>query len=116
MLRWQIAIQEYRGNMNIVQKSENIYKNSDGLSRWDLENTPENPELVPQEKNHIEVICVTDIGTKVLNKVKECYKIAKSCQIVFKILIKDCKDPLLSSKLDQLWKKAYDEGQFHILD
>ncbi|MBW0577559.1 hypothetical protein O181_117274 [Austropuccinia psidii MF-1] len=26
MLRWQIAIQEYRGNMNIAHKSENIQK------------------------------------------------------------------------------------------
>ncbi|MBW0546913.1 hypothetical protein O181_086628 [Austropuccinia psidii MF-1] len=33
MLRWQIAIQEYRGNMTIVHKDGNIHKNSDGLSR-----------------------------------------------------------------------------------
>ncbi|MBW0522407.1 hypothetical protein O181_062122 [Austropuccinia psidii MF-1] len=31
MLRWQIAIQEYRGNMTIVHKSGNIHKNADGL-------------------------------------------------------------------------------------
>ncbi|MBW0569187.1 hypothetical protein O181_108902 [Austropuccinia psidii MF-1] len=37
MLRWQISIQEYRVNMNIVQKSGNIHKNADGLSRWALE-------------------------------------------------------------------------------
>ncbi|MBW0494102.1 hypothetical protein O181_033817 [Austropuccinia psidii MF-1] len=33
MLIWQIAIQEYRGNMTIVHKDGNIHKNSDGLSR-----------------------------------------------------------------------------------
>ncbi|MBW0530127.1 hypothetical protein O181_069842 [Austropuccinia psidii MF-1] len=33
MLRWLISIQEYRGNMIIVHKAENIHKNSDGLSR-----------------------------------------------------------------------------------
>ncbi|MBW0549117.1 hypothetical protein O181_088832, partial [Austropuccinia psidii MF-1] len=32
MLRWQIAIQEYRGNMTIVHKDGNIHKNADGLS------------------------------------------------------------------------------------
>ncbi|MBW0540710.1 hypothetical protein O181_080425 [Austropuccinia psidii MF-1] len=37
MLRCQISIQEYRGNMTIV------HKNADGLSRWALANTPENP-------------------------------------------------------------------------
>ncbi|MBW0579389.1 hypothetical protein O181_119104 [Austropuccinia psidii MF-1] len=33
MLRWQIAIQEYRGNMTIGHKDGNVHKNSDGLSR-----------------------------------------------------------------------------------
>ncbi|MBW0587594.1 hypothetical protein O181_127309 [Austropuccinia psidii MF-1] len=32
LLRWQIAIKEYRGNMTIVHKAGNIHKNSDGLS------------------------------------------------------------------------------------
>ncbi|MBW0556192.1 hypothetical protein O181_095907 [Austropuccinia psidii MF-1] len=34
MLRWQIAIQEYRGNMTIFHEAGNIHKNADGLSRW----------------------------------------------------------------------------------
>ncbi|MBW0553846.1 hypothetical protein O181_093561 [Austropuccinia psidii MF-1] len=38
MLRWQIAIQEYRGNMTIVHNAGNIHKNADGLSRWALPN------------------------------------------------------------------------------
>ncbi|MBW0582999.1 hypothetical protein O181_122714 [Austropuccinia psidii MF-1] len=42
MLRWQISIKEYRGNMTIVHKSGNIQKNPDGLSRWALANTPKN--------------------------------------------------------------------------
>ncbi|MBW0586739.1 hypothetical protein O181_126454 [Austropuccinia psidii MF-1] len=43
ILRWQIAIQEYRGNMTIVHKAGNIHKNSDGLSRWELANTSHTP-------------------------------------------------------------------------
>ncbi|MBW0477654.1 hypothetical protein O181_017369 [Austropuccinia psidii MF-1] len=30
--------------------------------------------------------------------------------------MKECEDPSLSSKLDEIWKKAYDEGRFHLLD
>ncbi|MBW0502065.1 hypothetical protein O181_041780 [Austropuccinia psidii MF-1] len=30
--------------------------------------------------------------------------------------MKDCKDLSLSSKLDEIWKKEYDEGRFHLLD
>ncbi|MBW0557957.1 hypothetical protein O181_097672 [Austropuccinia psidii MF-1] len=47
MLRWQIAIQEYRGNMTIVNKAGNIHKNADGLSRCALPNTPDNPACFP---------------------------------------------------------------------
>ncbi|MBW0570970.1 hypothetical protein O181_110685 [Austropuccinia psidii MF-1] len=77
MLRWKIAIQEYGGNMNTVNKSGKIHKNSDGLGRLALEDTPENPAWVPQEEHHIEGICVTEFY--------------------------------------EIWKKAYDEGIFHLL-
>ncbi|MBW0532145.1 hypothetical protein O181_071860 [Austropuccinia psidii MF-1] len=116
MLRWQISIQEYGGNMTLVHKSGNIHKNADGISRWTLENTPENPAWVPQEENHIEGICVTDIGIEFFNQVEESYEMDKNCHILFQLLIKDCKDPSLSSKLDETWKKAYDEGIFPRLD
>ncbi|MBW0494990.1 hypothetical protein O181_034705 [Austropuccinia psidii MF-1] len=49
MLRWHIAIQEYRGNMTIVNKAGNIHKNADGLSSWALANTPDNTAYVPLE-------------------------------------------------------------------
>ncbi|MBW0529928.1 hypothetical protein O181_069643 [Austropuccinia psidii MF-1] len=63
MSRWQIAIQEYRGNMTIVHKVENIPKNDDGLSRWALSNKPENPAYVPtsaEPQIPIEGIKITD--------------------------------------------------------
>ncbi|MBW0499797.1 hypothetical protein O181_039512 [Austropuccinia psidii MF-1] len=40
----------------------------------------------------------------------------RNCHILCQRLMKDCKDPSLSSKLDEIWKKAYDEGRFHLLD
>jgi len=43
MLRWQIAIQEYRGNMKIVHKAGEMHNNADGLIQWSLHNTPDNP-------------------------------------------------------------------------
>ncbi|MBW0567020.1 hypothetical protein O181_106735 [Austropuccinia psidii MF-1] len=47
MLRWQIAIQEYRGNINVDHKEGNIHKNADALSRWALANTTDNLAYVP---------------------------------------------------------------------
>ncbi|MBW0574796.1 hypothetical protein O181_114511 [Austropuccinia psidii MF-1] len=69
MLRWQIAIQEYRGNMTIVHKAGNIHKNADGLSRSALANTPDNPAYIPWEAEPqipIKGINITDIGTEFL--------------------------------------------------
>ncbi|MBW0500168.1 hypothetical protein O181_039883 [Austropuccinia psidii MF-1] len=102
--------------MTIVHKYINIDKNSDGLSRWALDNTPENPAWVPQEEHHIEGIYLTDLGTEFFKKVKGIYHMSKNCHILCQCLMKDCNEPSLSSKLDQIWKKEYDEGRFHILD
>ncbi|MBW0479597.1 hypothetical protein O181_019312 [Austropuccinia psidii MF-1] len=113
---FQIAIQECRGNMNIAHKSGNIHKNAYDLSSWALANTPENPAWVPQEEHHIEGICVTDIGTKFFNQPKQSYKMDNNCLILLQHLMKDCKDPSLSFKLYESWKKAYDEGRFHLFD
>ncbi|MBW0571587.1 hypothetical protein O181_111302 [Austropuccinia psidii MF-1] len=93
MIRWQIAIQEYRENMTIAHKSGSIHKNADGLSRWALATTPKNPSWVPQEEYHIEGICLTDIGIEFFDQFKESYKIDKNCHILFQLLMKDCKDP-----------------------
>ncbi|MBW0487623.1 hypothetical protein O181_027338 [Austropuccinia psidii MF-1] len=67
MFRWQIAIKEYRGNISIAHKAGNIHKNSDGISRWALANTPDTPAYVPLEEEPqipIEVINITDIETE----------------------------------------------------
>ncbi|MBW0565381.1 hypothetical protein O181_105096 [Austropuccinia psidii MF-1] len=73
MLRWQIAIQEYRGNMTIVHKDGNIRKNADGLSRWPLPKNIDNPAYVPEEdppQIPIEGISVTDLNTTFFEEVR----------------------------------------------
>ncbi|MBW0507375.1 hypothetical protein O181_047090 [Austropuccinia psidii MF-1] len=68
MLRWHISIQEYRYNKTIVNKAGNIHKNADGLRRWALPNTPDNPAYVPENAEPqitIEGINITDVGMEV---------------------------------------------------
>ncbi|MBW0530462.1 hypothetical protein O181_070177 [Austropuccinia psidii MF-1] len=48
MLRWQIAIQEYRGKMTIIYKEGKSHTNADGLSRWPLDNVKSNPAYDPE--------------------------------------------------------------------
>ncbi|MBW0465163.1 hypothetical protein O181_004878 [Austropuccinia psidii MF-1] len=51
MLRCQISIHEYRGNITIAHKAGNIHKTADGLSRCTLLNTPDNPAYVPENED-----------------------------------------------------------------
>ncbi|MBW0589900.1 hypothetical protein O181_129615 [Austropuccinia psidii MF-1] len=72
MLRWQIAIQEYRSNMTIVHKAGNIHKNADGLSRWELPSKPYNPDYVltsAEPQMPIEGINITDMGIEFFEEV-----------------------------------------------
>ncbi|MBW0532334.1 hypothetical protein O181_072049 [Austropuccinia psidii MF-1] len=67
MLRWQISIQEYRGNITIVHKAGNIHNIADGLSRWALPKTPDNPAYVATSAELqilIEGISITDVETE----------------------------------------------------
>ncbi|MBW0520475.1 hypothetical protein O181_060190 [Austropuccinia psidii MF-1] len=119
MLRWQIAIQEYRGNMTIVQKDGNINKNADELRRWPLPNNIDNTAYVLEEASPqipIEGISVTDLNTTLFDRVRNSYTQDRNCSILFQLLTKDCKDNYLIHALDEIWKKSYDEERFHLLD
>ncbi|MBW0511358.1 hypothetical protein O181_051073 [Austropuccinia psidii MF-1] len=48
MLRWQIAIQEYRCNITIIYKEGKRHTNADGLSRWPLDNAKRNTAYDPE--------------------------------------------------------------------
>ncbi|MBW0544905.1 hypothetical protein O181_084620 [Austropuccinia psidii MF-1] len=119
MLRWKIAIQEYRGNMTIVHKHVNIHKNADGLSRSPLPNNIDNPDYVQEEADPqipIEGICVTDLKITFFEEVRNSYTQDQNCSILWQLLTKDCKYTSLIHALDEIWRESYDEGRFHLLD
>ncbi|MBW0552926.1 hypothetical protein O181_092641 [Austropuccinia psidii MF-1] len=105
MLRWKIAIEEYRGNMNIVQKDGNIHKNEDGLSRGPLPNSIDNPAYVPEEASpqiSIEGISVTELNTTFFEKVRYSYTQNENCRILCQLLTKDCKENSLIHSLEEI--------------
>ncbi|MBW0560360.1 hypothetical protein O181_100075 [Austropuccinia psidii MF-1] len=117
MLRWQIAIQEDRGNMTIVNKAGNIHKNANGLSRWALPNTPDNPGYVPTSSEPqilMEGINITDVGTEFFEEDRESYKQDKNFHILTSLLDKDCNDAALANSLDDIWKTSYENGRLHL--
>ncbi|MBW0505454.1 hypothetical protein O181_045169 [Austropuccinia psidii MF-1] len=78
--------------MTIVHESKNIHSNADGLSRWALNNTPDNPAYVPanaEPQIPIEGINITGVGTELFEEVRESYKQDKNCHIPTSLLDKD---------------------------
>ncbi|MBW0492912.1 hypothetical protein O181_032627 [Austropuccinia psidii MF-1] len=115
MLRWQIAIQEYRGNMTIVHKDGNIPKNADGLSRWPLPNYINNPANVPEEASPqipIEGISVTDLNTTFFEEVRNSYTQDRNFSILCQLPNKYCKDNSLIHALDEVWKNLIMKEDF----
>ncbi|MBW0482124.1 hypothetical protein O181_021839 [Austropuccinia psidii MF-1] len=55
MLRWKIAIQEYRGNLNIIYKEGKSHTNADGLRIWPLDNVKSNPSYDPEVSGKIPI-------------------------------------------------------------
>ncbi|MBW0498101.1 hypothetical protein O181_037816 [Austropuccinia psidii MF-1] len=55
ILRWKIAIQEYRGNMTIIYKEGKSHTNADSLSRWPLDNVKCNPAYDPEVEAKIPI-------------------------------------------------------------
>ncbi|MBW0576555.1 hypothetical protein O181_116270 [Austropuccinia psidii MF-1] len=111
MLRWQIAIQNYRGNMTIAHKDRNIHKNADGPSIWPLPNDIDNPAYVPEEDSaqiSIEGISVTDLKATFVEEVRNSYTQDRNCSILCHLLTKDPKFHFLIHTLDEIWKKSYD--------
>ncbi|MBW0512520.1 hypothetical protein O181_052235 [Austropuccinia psidii MF-1] len=105
--------------MTIVHKDGNIHKNADGLSRWPLPNNIENPAYVPGEDSPqipIEGISVTDLNIAFFEEVRNSYTQDQNCRILCQLLTKYCKENSLIHALDEIWKQAYDEGRFHLLD
>ncbi|MBW0573761.1 hypothetical protein O181_113476 [Austropuccinia psidii MF-1] len=105
--------------MTIVHKDGNIHRNADGLSRWPLPNNIDNPAYVPGEASPqipIEGISVTDLKTTFFEEVRNSYTQDTNCSILCQLLKRDCKDNSLIHALDEVWKKSYDGGRFHLLD
>ncbi|MBW0563284.1 hypothetical protein O181_102999 [Austropuccinia psidii MF-1] len=105
--------------MTIVHKAGNINNNSNGLSRWALPNTPDNPAYVPTDADPqipIEGINITDFGTEFFEEVRESYKLDTNCHILTSLLDKYCKDTALTNSLDDICKTSYDNGRFYLFD
>ena len=82
MLRWQIAIQKYRGNMSIKHRPGKKHQNSDYFSRWPLENSGNNPAQKPENHESFPILAihVCELEKEFFNLIKESY--SKKCDYI----------------------------------
>ena len=140
MLRWQIAIQEWRGSMTIVHREGNIHKNADGLSRWSLTNNPDNPawdgetaakimSLFPinnDEDNNacsieedmykINGIHFTEMEEEFWDEIKTSYQEDKNITTIINILQMKFKDDKLINSIEEPWLTSFKENRFALYD
>ncbi|MBW0548324.1 hypothetical protein O181_088039 [Austropuccinia psidii MF-1] len=64
----------------------------------------------------IEGISVTDLNTTFFEEVRNRYTQDTNSSILCQLFNKDYKENSRIHALDELWKKSYDEGRFHLVD
>jgi len=136
MLRWQIAIQEWRGSMTIVHREGNIHKNADGLSRWSLTNNPDNPawdgetaakimSITPlsDEENNFACFLIGE-DTQILglhfsemeeefwDEVRNSYQLDKNLSTIINLLQSKFKEEQLINSLEEPWLSSFKENRF----
>ena len=140
MLRWQIAIQEWRGSMTIVHREGNIHKNADGLSRWSLTNNPDNPawdgetaakimSITPlsDEENNFACFLIGE-DTQILglhfsemeeefwDEVRNSYQLDKNLSTIINLLQSKFKEEQLINSLEEPWLSSFKENRFALYD
>ncbi|KAI7951607.1 hypothetical protein MJO28_007291 [Puccinia striiformis f. sp. tritici] len=118
MLRWQIAIQQYRGSMTIIHKSGAKHKNADGLSRWALPNTPDNPAFDPEDEEIFPILGIhaCDLDAAFYDLVRQSYSNNCDLNTLISILQTDKHSPELVASLPKDLSKYYQLGKFSLFD
>ena len=114
MLRWQIALQEYRSNMTIVHRDGLLHRNADGLSRWSLPNTKDNPACDLEETNNCPIngISCTDLSEEFFDLIRKGYNEEPDALTIINLMMEQKENSPLIESLSLPWKKSFQEGKF----
>ena len=109
MLRWQIALQEYRSNMTIVHRDGLLHRNADGLSRWSLPNTKDNPACDLEETNNCPIngISCTDLSEEFFDLIRKGYNEEPDALTIINLMMEQKENSPLIESLSLPWKKIF---------
>ena len=74
MLRWQMALQQYRGEMTIIHKAGKNHGNADAFSRFHLNNDLDNPARMDEKDVEILGIHILDLHSDFLKVLRDHYE------------------------------------------
>ncbi|MBW0496479.1 hypothetical protein O181_036194 [Austropuccinia psidii MF-1] len=132
MLRWKIANQEYRGNMNIIYKEGKSQTNADGISGWPLENFKSNSAYDPEVASKIPIHFMEIDGGKNsrfsewapesgtpnthLSEPEGTETPIVGCSILLQLLQEKHRSPELESQLEEPWLRDYKDNKVFLID
>ncbi|KAK4698583.1 hypothetical protein P7C70_g7691, partial [Phenoliferia sp. Uapishka_3] len=119
MLRWQLAIQEYRGRMTILHREGRVHLNADGMSRMALPNDASNPaaDLSGEPESPIHALSFVELDDEFFSAIKASYALDDSIRRIHTALLTPEADPtsILSGVKGDL-RAQFDAGRFFLLD
>ncbi|MBW0463216.1 hypothetical protein O181_002931 [Austropuccinia psidii MF-1] len=115
MLRWQIAIQEYRGNMNIIYKEG---KKNFKFSEWEPESGTSDSGNTDSEGTETPILGIgsSELNNEFFNAVMKTYAKHKQCGIFLQLLQQTYRSPELGSKLEERWLRDYKDNKSFLID
>ncbi|MBW0583203.1 hypothetical protein O181_122918, partial [Austropuccinia psidii MF-1] len=126
MLRWQIAIQEYRGNMIIIYREAKIpihfikidEKKNFRISEWAPESGTFDSENTDSDGTETPILgrSSSELHNAFLSAVLKSYAKHKQCGILIQLLQQKYRSPELESQLEEPWLRDYKDSKFFLVD
>jgi hypothetical protein len=120
MLRWQLAIQQYRGKMTLRYREGKKNTNVDGLSRAPLDNDNSNPAAGYSSDEDTTAVCVlsvVNLDDEFYQKIRDGYDKEKNAELLKRILDKPTPEKqALAASLDTDFLQEMELGKFFIYD
>ncbi|MBW0532203.1 hypothetical protein O181_071918 [Austropuccinia psidii MF-1] len=126
MLRWKIAIREYRGNMTLIYKEAKIpihfmeiyRKKNFRIYEWATESGTPDSGNTDSEGTETPILGISssELHTEFFNAVMKTYVKQKQCGILLQLLQQKYRSPELNSQLEEPWLRDYKDNKLLLID
>ncbi|MBW0476866.1 hypothetical protein O181_016581 [Austropuccinia psidii MF-1] len=116
ILRWQIAIQEYRGNMTTINKEDR--KRNFRFSEWAPGSGTLDSGKTDSEGTETPILGISssELHNEFFSAVLKSYSKHKQCGMLLQLLQQKYRSPELESQLEEPWLRAYKDSNFFLVD